>query len=112
MRYVVNLLSRECLKTTCECKNCPFNGIPGMCMGCNECLEHKQLAPVTHCDIIKKGDWDGFCAAAYHDAYMIAIPMGIGDVPEYFHITQEEFDTFEQWKNDQAKIMDIENRQG
>jgi hypothetical protein len=82
-----------------------------MCTGCRECLEHKLLAPVTNCAIVKKGDWDGFCAAALDESYMICIPMGIADIPEYFSITKEEFDTFEQWKHDESKIMSIENRE-
>lgn len=111
MRYSANLTSRECIKAECQCKKCPFNGIAGMCIGCGECAEHKILAPVTNCNIIKRGDWDGFCAVALDDSYMVSIPMGTGDVSEYYWITKEEFDTFEQWKNNELKIIEIENRE-
>jgi hypothetical protein len=112
MRYNANSKTRNCLAKECQCKGCPFNGIDEMCLGCNECIEHKQLAPVTNCNIVKKGDWNGFCAIALHDSYMISIPTGIADIPEYFEITKEEFDTFEEWRNNEPKIIEIENREG
>ena len=112
MRYKVNPTINNCMMKVCECKECHFNGIDRMCIDCNECLDHKMLIPVRNCSIIKKGDWDGFCAAAVHDSYMICVPMGICDIPEYLSITKEEFDTFEEWKNNESKILEIENRQG
>jgi len=111
MRYKVNSTVRECIIKECQCKRCHFNGIDKMCLGCNECLEHKILAPVTDCSIIIKGDWDGFSAVELYNSYMICIPMGFSDIPEYFSITKEEFDTFEEWKNNGAKIIEIQSRE-
>lgn len=111
MRYKTNSFERKCIKTECECKKCPFNGVEGICLGCIECFEHKLLAPVLECNIIKKGNWSGFCAVTLKDAYMISIPMGICDVHEYFYISKDEFDTFDEWKDDTAKIMEIEQRE-
>jgi hypothetical protein len=82
-----------------------------MCLGCTECFEHKVLAPVLKCNIIKKGNWSGFGAIALKDLYMISIPMGICDIPEYFYISKDEFDTFDEWKNDSSKILEIEQRE-
>lgn len=110
MRYKENSFERKCIKTECECKKCSFNGVEGMCLGCIECFEYKILAPISKCNIIKKGNWSGFCAVALRDSYMISIPMGICDVPEYFYISKDEFDTFDEWKDDTAKIMEIERR--
>ena len=110
MRYTVNLYERKCPKIECECKSCPFNGIEGMCIGCTECIEHKLLAPVSSCSITKKGSWSGFCAVMLNDLYFISVPMGICDIPEYFYISKEEFESFNDWKEDTAKIIEIQNR--
>jgi hypothetical protein len=109
-QYTVNPFERKCLKSECECKRCSFNGIEAMCIGCNEGIEHKKLTPVAKCSIIKRGNWSDFCAVVLYDTYMISIPMGICDVPEYFFISKEEYDTFEEWKDVTSKIIEIETR--
>lgn len=110
MRYKANSFEAKCTITTCECKGCPFNGIEGMCLGCNECIDHKILAPVSKCNILKKGNWSGFGAIALRGSYLICIPMGICDIPTYFYISKEEYDTFDEWKDDTAKLIEIERR--
>lgn len=111
MRYKVNTIVRNCIKKECECKSCAFNGIEGMCSGCTECFEHKILASVSECRIIKKGNWSGFGAIALKGSYMISIPAGPCDIPEYFYISKYEFDTFEEWKDDASRILEIEQRE-
>lgn len=112
MKFTVNIFARKCTKNECECKSCSFNGIEGMCLGCNECIEHKLLAPVSNCSIVKKGTWSGFGAIAFNNQYMICVPMGVADIPEYFHITKDEYDTFDDWKDNSAKIIKIQVREG
>jgi hypothetical protein len=111
MKFKANVFERKCSKAECECRNCSFNGVEGMCLGCIECFEHKTLAPVSKCSIIKKGSWSGFGAIALRNSYLISIPMGICDVPEYFYICKDEFDSFDEWKDDAAKLMEIERRE-
>ena len=41
--------------------------------------------------------------------YMIQ-PMGICDIPDYFPIDNDEFESFDCWKNDDKKILEIQNR--
>ena len=110
MRYTVNRIEKECPKSECECKRCSFNGVEGMCLGCIECAEHKILTPVSQCGIVKKGSWSGFCALMLNERYMISVPMGFCDIPEYFYISKEEFDSFDDWKDDTNKILEIQNR--
>ncbi len=110
MRYNTSSFITKCIKIECECKNCSFNGIGEMCLCCIECFEHKILAPVSKCSITKKGSWSGFGAIALKNSYLISIPMGICNVPEYYYISKEEFDTFDEWKNDTAKILEIQQR--
>lgn len=105
-------MEKNCIKQDeCECKSCPFNGADDICLACNECIEHKQLCPVKNCSkLIKRGHWSGFSAVAIRDVYFITVPMGICDVPEYFHISKEEYDDFDNWKNNDKKIIEIQNR--
>lgn len=43
--------------------------------------------------------------------YCFEILTGICDVPEYYPISKEEFDSFDTWKSDTEKIVkDIKNR--
>lgn len=110
MKFYVNEVLRKCPRDTCECKSCSFNDIKNMCIGCNECIEHKLLNEVTSCSIIKKGDWSGFAAVSLYGMHYISVPMGICDIPEYFEIRKSEYDTFEHWKHNNDKIIEIQNR--
>jgi len=111
VKYSVNEVLRKCPNDTCDCKSCSFNGIKNMCIGCNECIEHKLLNEVTSCSIIKKGDWSGFAAVSLYGKHYISVPMGICDIPEYFEISKGEYDDFESWKNDTDMILKIQNRE-
>lgn len=58
---------------------------------------------------IKKGIYDN---VGFHEGrYCYEVLTDIFDLPAYFPITKEEFDTFDEWKNDTNKIVkDIQNR--
>lgn len=58
---------------------------------------------------LKQGD---FCSVGFHEGqYCFEILTGIFDLPEYYPIAKEEFDTFDEWKADTVKIVtDIKNR--
>jgi hypothetical protein len=87
-----------------------FNGIVGMCAGCLECEDHKLLQPVVNCSLIKEGDWSGFLSVKVLDQYYICIATGSCGIPEYHHISEEEYRTFEIWKNEDKKFYEILNR--
>lgn len=108
MKHYVNNIARSCLMTTCQCKSCTFNGLKGMCMGCNECTEHKLLTPVIECSILKQGDWDGFNVTNLFGCYYMSIPTGICDIPEYYRISEEDYNTFEVWKNNDLRILKLQ----
>lgn len=110
VKYNVNEVLKKCLNDTCLCKSCSLNGIEGMCLGCNECVDHKLLNEVTSCSIIKKGDWSGFVAVSLYGKHYISVPMGIFGVPEYFEIFKSEYDDFESWKNDTDMVLKIQKR--
>ena len=41
----------------------------------------------------------------------LKILTGICNIPEYYPISKEEFDTFYKWKNDMDKVIyDVKNR--
>ena len=104
-------MNNKCIKAgVCQCASCEINGTE-MCSGCMECTEHKFLSPVNNCSIIvKDGDWSGFAAVSVGGKYYIVVPMGIFDVPESFPIDKEEFQCFDMWKNNEEKIIEIQNR--
>lgn len=56
---------------------------------------------------LKRGQ--SITAGKINGRYCLEIPMGIGNVPEYYPITIEEFDTFP-WNYDQQKLYEIEAR--
>ncbi len=87
-----------------------FNGITGLCAGCLECKEHKLLQEVVNCNLIKKGDWSGFLAVKVMNKYYLCITTGSCGVPEYYYITEDEYNTFETWKNNKRKLYEILNR--
>jgi len=39
----------KCSQEKCECKNCVYNDGSEKCLGCIECIEHKQIVPVSGC---------------------------------------------------------------
>jgi len=102
-----NTINAKCIKSNmCQCALCEFNG-KEICLGCNECIEHKLLAPVSNCSkVVKNGDWCGFFVVSVGDKYFMVVPMGICDVPEYFPIDKDEFTNFDKWKNDDKKIIE------
>ncbi|WP_346355276.1 hypothetical protein [Azotosporobacter soli] len=58
---------------------------------------------------LKQGNFD---SVGFHGGqYCFEILTGIFDLPEYYPITKEEFETFDEWKDDVDKIVkDIKNR--
>jgi hypothetical protein len=60
-------------------------------------------------EMLKKGDY--LSVGMLEGQYCFEILTGICDIPEYYPITKEEFDTFDEWKNNADKIAkDIQNR--
>lgn len=59
--------------------------------------------------MLKKGVY--LSVGMLEEQYCFEILTGICDVPEYYPITKEEFDTFDEWKDSYDKIVkDIKNR--
>lgn len=44
------------------------------------------------------------------DIFAFEILTGIADVPEYHQITEEEFASFDIWKDELTTLLDIKNR--
>jgi len=60
--------------------------------------------------MLKTGD--SLSVGILEERYCFEILTGICDIPEYHPITKEEFDTFDEWKNNTDKIVkDIKNRE-
>lgn len=60
--------------------------------------------------MLKKGDY--LSVGILGEQYCFEILTGVCDIPEYYPITKEEFDTFDEWKNNTDKIVkDIKNRE-
>jgi len=109
---------RECTKGINECpyrfdyrgcnkKNCPFSN------------EYEQICPKIIEDRIELNYKDykrikigNYCSAGmFNKKHAFEILTGICNIPEYYPISEEEFDTFDKWKNDIDKIVkDIKNR--
>lgn len=61
---------------------------------------------------LKQGAWSGFGAGKLIDenGYVVAVPSGICDVPVYYPITYDEFQMFDEWKDNQEKLYTILRR--
>ena len=109
---------RECSKSVNECSyrydyrgcnkiRCPFAN------------EYEEIRPqivneviennYTNYKSIKLGN---YCSVGkINNRYAFKIITSANSIPEYYPISKEEFDTFEEWKNDIGKIVkDIKNR--
>ncbi|NWL86537.1 hypothetical protein DMN77_02855 [Paenibacillus sp. 79R4] len=58
---------------------------------------------------LKEGPYSS--AGIFGEQYAFEILTGICDVPEYYPITKEEFDTYDEWKENYDKVVsEIKNR--
>lgn len=61
-------------------------------------------------EMLKKGDF--LSVGMIEGQYCFEILTGFCNIPEYYPITKEEFDTFDGWKSNTGKIVkDIKNRE-
>jgi hypothetical protein len=60
---------------------------------------------------LKTGCSSGFSAGIINSQYAISVPMGICDVPEYYPISKEEFDTFLDWIENNKNLYEITARE-
>lgn len=59
--------------------------------------------------MLKEGPYSS--VGIFAEQYAFEILTGICDVPEYYPITKEEFDTYDEWKENYDKVVrDIKNR--
>lgn len=109
---------RDCTKEVTECDyrfdyrgcskgNCPFPN------------EYEQIKPKIVEDKIELNYRDykimkigNYCSVGMiGKEYAFEILTGIGNIPEYYPISKEEFNTFDKWRNDIDKIVkEIKNR--
>ena len=59
--------------------------------------------------MLKEGPYSS--VGIFAEQYAFEILTGICDVPEYYPITKEEFDTYDEWNENYDKVVrDIKNR--
>ena len=59
--------------------------------------------------MLKEGPYSS--VGIFAEKYAFEILTGICDVPEYYPITKEEFDTYDEWNENYDKVVrDIKNR--